>query len=35
MVMSELLEMVVALPFAYYKTFVIEQRHGFNRKVRG
>ncbi|MBP9707917.1 MAG: M48 family metallopeptidase [Oligoflexales bacterium] len=28
-----LLSMVVSLPFSYYSTFVIEQKHGFNRNT--
>lgn len=27
-----LLSMVISLPFSYYSTFVIEEKHGFNRK---
>lgn len=29
-----LLSMVMSLPFEYYKTFVIEEKHGFNRTNR-
>ena len=28
------LSMIISIPFSYYQTFVIEERHGFNRQTR-
>lgn len=28
------LSMIISIPFSYYHTFVIEERHGFNRQTR-
>lgn len=27
------IETLIGLPFAYYKTFKIEEKHGFNKEV--
>jgi hypothetical protein len=34
MMLMSVFTKMVDLPFSVYKTFVVEQRHGFNRQVR-
>ncbi|GAU97838.1 hypothetical protein RvY_09067 [Ramazzottius varieornatus] len=33
--LSQILETIISLPFSYYKTFVIEERHGMNKQTLG
>ena len=32
---SSLFSLITSLPFNYYRTFVIEQKHGFNKSTLG